>query len=1313
MQFPLLAFRQYCALVILCFSSWHSYATRMATPITHPQSPPMTSAWRVYFQDGTLKFQGNQLDNTLHIWLGDSQLHADDPNTEIGIDFSFEISDLEKLIVEAGAGKDQIQLDSSLLNNPLEWQMDGGPGDDLIAFVIDHGKVSALETWAQAVRSLQKDMESFMDAQVITWSEHMADMVKAYTQNAKDDLAELQSLEPQKLVDPFILKAEYIGSRALESEGLANVVDTQLTERLEQDERETARLAEWIDKDSLPELILDFLEERLEKQDEQQQDRLAILNQESGFSELARLTDLDEAIDQLGQYGDKILAKWNKQHLTMAKRLQSTMMSFGGTQDKTFTQAYEAQLERITHYEQEWANLEKRLHAFMPSAKSSASKRGGSCPTPGTQVVTGGSGNDILLGIYGDDTMYGNDGNDIMVGLGGCDYIDGGNGNDWLVGLDDADEIHGRDGTDFIFGGADDDCLYGEKGMDLLLGNSGGDEMHGGDDIDIMLGLSGEDTMYGGSGRKITTSGFEFDLGNLMLGGTEKDEMHGGKDGDFMFGNAGPDTMKGEAGIDVMFGNKDDDIMEGGVGGILVLAGITLPLGNFMWGNGHNDKMKGGIALDVMFGNSGEDDMRGEGLMDFIAGNSDNDKIYGGSGLDNLYGNGGNDYIEGNGGVDWAFGNDGSDTISGGPGIDWLFGDEGNDQLRGNDNLDFLFGGKGNDDMEGQAGIDFLWGGDGQDLLRGNTGSDFLWGQGNNDKLYGYNGADFLWGGPGNDLLEGENGPDILNGGDHNDTLKGQDGLDVLRGNSGDDRLEGGNGIDFLRGHSGHDYLTGGDGADILRGGADDDEMHGNNGIDILIGKDGNDLIYGGDRGDIVWGGAGNDTIYGGDGKDRISGNAGDDLVYAGNDKDRVWGRRGNDRIYGGADRDKLWGNRGDDCIFGEDGPDKIRGGRDNDGLFGGADKDKIRGNHGSDLIYAGGGDDKVYGNRGDDVIHLEAGNDKARGNRGADHISGGDGDDQIVGNRDNDLLLGGNGNDLLCGNRHDDILDGGPGNDELYGGRHKDKLYGGPGSDKLKGGPGSDTTSPNGSSGLSLRKLALCGAISGRKCEDQDRDGNCDPGAFPAGVTIYLDLNNNGVLNTGEPTTQTLSDNPATAFNEAGTFHFGPLAPGTYTVREVLPPGMVQVSPTTDPVFYLAPGEQRGGVDFANAREPVKKCVNLSKVTPGRYSKFVVDGVTFEDPDGHPTLSVDANGQLFFFKMNILLPNGCKGIFVQADVTSFDTNTANVLSNATPAYPPVLTWSAGSPGALSSKGTSIIGLAFIDGGGDAVLKEFCYTCAP
>ena len=73
-------------------------------------------------------------------------------------------------------------------------------------------------------------------------------------------------------------------------------------------------------------------------------------------------------------------------------------------------------------------------------------------------------------------------------------------------------------------------------------------------------------------------------------------------------------------------------------------------------------------------------------------------------------------------------------------------------------------------------------------------------------------------------------------------------------------------------------------------------------------------------------------------------------------------------------------------------------------------------------------------------------------------------------------------------------------------------------------------------------------------------------------GVTIYIDLNENGTLDDDEPTQIT---------NENGEYIFEDLAAGTYTVLEVTPDGFT--STTGEQIVTIGEGESIEDIDFGN----------------------------------------------------------------------------------------------------------------------------------
>jgi len=151
--------------------------------------------------------------------------------------------------------------------------------------------------------------------------------------------------------------------------------------------------------------------------------------------------------------------------------------------------------------------------------------------------------------------------------------------------------------------------------------------------------------------------------------------------------------------------------------------------------------------------------------------------------------------------------------------------------------------------------------------------------------------------------------------------------------------------------------------------------------------------------------------------------------------------------------------------------------------------------------------------------------------------------------------------------------------------------------------------------------------------------------GAEPglAGVTVYIDANNNRQLDPGEPTTVTRSDDPATGdVDETGYYEFTGLDEGAYTVREVVQPGWGQTYPGPqqevlpdgsysnydDPEGWwtagLTAGEWLEDVNFGNVR-----LLHVEDISAG------VDGLSIDLregtvlPDGPTVITVQLDGAM------------------------------------------------------------------------------------
>ena len=124
------------------------------------------------------------------------------------------------------------------------------------------------------------------------------------------------------------------------------------------------------------------------------------------------------------------------------------------------------------------------------------------------------------------------------------------------------------------------------------------------------------------------------------------------------------------------------------------------------------------------------------------------------------------------------------------------------------------------------------------------------------------------------------------------------------------------------------------------------------------------------------------------------------------------------------------------------------------------------------------------------------------------------------------------------------------------------------------------------------------------------------------SGVEIYLDLNNNGILDNGEPVTTTSDDNPNTPnLDETGNYQFENLSAGTYIVREVIPEGYVQTTPQSG--FYevvIHSDEPVTGINFGNGIE-----VTENDTLIGSAGNDLLDGKNGDDllngKNGHDTL--------------------------------------------------------------------------------------------
>ena len=144
--------------------------------------------------------------------------------------------------------------------------------------------------------------------------------------------------------------------------------------------------------------------------------------------------------------------------------------------------------------------------------------------------IIGSSGNDILTGDSGDNTLNGGYGNDTLNGGNGRNFLYGGYGNDTLKGGDDDDYHYGGDGNDTLNGGNGVNVLQGDDGDDILNSGNSNDYLSGGNGNDYLSGGNGNDNLSGDNGN------------DDLSGGDGNDTLSGGNGDDILDGGNGDDT---------------------------------------------------------------------------------------------------------------------------------------------------------------------------------------------------------------------------------------------------------------------------------------------------------------------------------------------------------------------------------------------------------------------------------------------------------------------------------------------------------------------------------------------------------------------------------------------------------------------------------------------------------------------------------------------------------------------------------------------------------------------------------------------------
>lgn len=434
--------------------------------------------------------------------------------------------------------------------------------------------------------------------------------------------------------------------------------------------------------------------------------------------------------------------------------------------------------------------------------------------------LTGGAGNDTLMGGSLSDTLNGGAGNDWLDSGKGTGTVNGGAGMDrWVADLSDrgaavfsaqasqtaaqlgalglsvrtveAVTLTTGNGTDNLStsGYALDDRFWTNAGNDTVDPGLGHDTVDGGAGIDQLVldwssATSNVGNYYVGSGwsRYVMDDGSSsVDFAAMerfdITAGIGHDSLNGSTYGDRLVGGLGDDTLVGYSGKDVIDGGGGRDLWQGDASG--AAGAVKLEL----------DASGNGTVIGV--GTT----LAGIESVSLVTANGDDDINLGAqTGDDTLVTGGGNDVIN--------IGKGHFESVDAGAGSDVM-------------TVDFSLA---------ATGVRMYYWGTGW-TRADSTGGDYvlqfagveklnLTGSTRNDRLYGFGESDTLAGGDGADQLNGGNGNDLLTGGAGTDTFIFSD-----LWNAGQDEITDAEAGDYLRftglALSG---LSAGNGAGLLAG---------------------------------------------------------------------------------------------------------------------------------------------------------------------------------------------------------------------------------------------------------------------------------------------------------------------------------------------------------------------------------------------------------------------------------------------------------------------------------------------------------------
>ncbi len=407
--------------------------------------------------------------------------------------------------------------------------------------------------------------------------------------------------------------------------------------------------------------------------------------------------------------------------------------------------------------------------------------------------LSGGGGNQILVGDAAGTNVSGGTGDDVILAGGGDDNIVWNANNTGAT--DGHDFVDGQDGNDtFTINGNDDDETYRvysiaaalAAGLTGLRANAeivitrdvdGGDPTNA--DIIAELANVEEIIINTGPGTDTVIPLGDFDPTNLdyntirVNGGVGDDTVDiSGLTSDHrvvLTTNGGNDRIVG--------GDRPQDMIVTPAGqeaeGESETPTAAAPSDTASAGGAVPAPVSAAVVGAPLYGTSAAETITGTDLGETIAAKEGDDIVFAGGGNDNAFGGDGHDMLFGDDGNDRIFGDGGNDFVSGGKGNDTVFGGEGDDRFvaEAGDGNDSYYG----DGMAGGSGTDTL----DMSAITANISVDLGNGHMNRGSVYSSeSGHDTIWNvenvitGSGDDLITASNAVNVIDGGSGNDIFR-------------------------------------------------------------------------------------------------------------------------------------------------------------------------------------------------------------------------------------------------------------------------------------------------------------------------------------------------------------------------------------------------------------------------------------------------------------------------------------------------------------------------------------------------------------